>query len=395
MHTPLVLAGIDRIHQFAHLLSGRLGLITGASGMTADGRTSIDALREKYDLRVLLAPEHGIHGVLGPGETVTGGIDPLSGLPVYSLFEDKIFSENTAEKDRVHMPPAAALAAVDTLVFDLQDVGSRYYTYASTLFYAMRAAGMAGKRLVVLDRPNPIGGTQVEGNTHREELFSFIGLTPVPIRHGMTLGELALYYRGEHGICCDLHVIPVSGWRRQMYYDETGLPFTPPSPNLPTMESVVVYNGTCMLEGTNVTVGRGTTTPFTLIGAPYIDPVQLAGEMNALGLPGLRFAPAWFRPEWGKHAHTGCAGVRLHVTDAKAVESVALGVQLVCTIRRLYPQQFAFTAPAAGKRWHIDLATGSDQLRTLPPDAAEKILADWAAQAQAFESVKAKYHLYE
>ena len=184
--------GVDRLEEAAGPLRGlRLGLITGASGMTADLHSSIDAVRQRFDLRVLLAPEHGIRGVLGPGETVGTQVDALSGLPAYSLFEDRIFSQDIAEKDRVYLPPRAALDAVDALVFDLQDVGSRYFTYASTLFYAMRACAAAGKRLIVLDRPNPIGGEILEGNCHTPELFSFIGLTPVPIRHGMTLGELA------------------------------------------------------------------------------------------------------------------------------------------------------------------------------------------------------------
>ena len=391
--TAAVRVGADRILEYPALFAGRLGLITGASGMTSDHRFTIDALREAYDLRVLLAPEHGIRGVLGPGETVHTHVDALSGLPAYSLFEDRIFSDDVKEKDRVHLPPAEALAQLDTLVFDLQDVGSRYYTYASTLFYSMRAAAATGKKLVVLDRPNPIGGVLVEGNTHTEELFSFIGLTPVPIRHGMTLGELALYYNGEHGLGCDLAVIPAENWTRDLYYDETGLPFTPPSPNLPTQESVVVYNGTCLLEGTTVSCGRGTTTPFTLIGAPFVQPVQLAQAMNALGLPGLNFAPAYFRPEWGKHAHQSCGGVRIHVTDEKAVRPVALGVWLICTLRQLFPVDFAFNPPASGKRWHIDLASGNTDLRDGVLGAPE-ILEKWEREAQAFLPIRQKYLLY-
>jgi uncharacterized protein YbbC (DUF1343 family) len=257
----------------------------------------------------------------------------------------------------------------------------------------MRAAAATGKKLVVLDRPNPIGGVLVEGNTHTEELFSFIGLTPVPIRHGMTLGELALYYNGEHGLGCDLAVIPAENWTRDMYYDETGLPFTPPSPNLPTQESVVVYNGTCLLEGTTVSCGRGTTTPFTLIGAPFVQPVRLAQAMNDLSLPGLKFAPAYFRPEWGKHAHQSCGGVRIHVTDEKAVRPVALGVWLICTLRQLFPADFAFNPPASGSRWHIDLSSGNTDLRDGVLSAPE-ILEKWEKEAQAFLPIRQKYLLY-
>ena len=386
--------GIDRVEEESGLLRGqRLGLITGASGISSALRADIDILQQAFDLRVLLAPEHGIRGVLGPGEPVGTHVDALSGLPAYSLFEDRIFSQDVADKDRVYLPPQAALDAVDVLVFDLQDAGSRYFTYASTLFYIMRAAALTGKRVVVLDRPNPIGGVILEGNCHREELFSFVGLTPVPIRHGMTMGELACYFNGEHGLGCDLRVVRLDGWRRERFYDETGLFFTPPSPNLPTLESVVVYNGTCLLEGTNVTVGRGTTTPFTLIGAPYIDPNRLADAMDALELPGLRFAPAFFRPEWGKHAHSSCGGVRIHVTDEKAVRAVALGVQLICTIRRLWPQEFAFTPPPVGTRWHIDLTSGSDELRSGILSAGE-IIAKWGAEAERWRPVHDRYALY-
>lgn len=394
--------GVDRLDEYAALFRGlRLGLITGASGLTSQLECSIDALRRRFDLRVLLAPEHGIRGVLGPGETVHTHVDALSGLPTYSLFEDRIFSDSAAERDRAYLPPAEALRAVDALVFDLQDAGSRYFTYASTLFYAMRACAASGKRLFVLDRPNPLGGLLREGNCHDPALFSFIGLTPVPIRHGMTLGELALYYNGEHHLGCDLCVIPLAGWRRGMLYPDTGLPFTPPSPNLPTMEAVTVYNGSCLLAGTNVSEGRGTTTPFTLIGAPFVPPQRLADALSAQPLPGLRFAPAFFCPAWGKYAGQSCAGVRIYVTDAAAVRAVAFGVRLVCTLRQLCKDQFAFTPPPAGsrsaspvgRRWHIDLASGSSQLRCAAPDP-EPILADWDAQAAAFAPLHAKYALY-
>ncbi len=264
-----VLTGIDRIDACRRVFGGaRLGLITSCSGLARNMKTSIDVLKEYFDLRLLFSPEHGVRGILAPGEKVSYHIDRFSGLPAYSLFEDLIYSGDSTAKDRAYLPPSEAMEQIDVMVFDIQDVGSRYYTYASTLFYAMRACAASKKKMVVLDRPNPIGGTVLEGNCHSKELLSFIGLTQIPIRHSWTMGEMAQYYNGEHRLGCDLQVIPVEGWNRSMYFEETGLPFVKPSPNLPTMDSVVVYNGTCLFAGTNVSEGRGTTTPFTRVGAP-------------------------------------------------------------------------------------------------------------------------------
>lgn len=390
--TP-VRAGVDRLDEYAGLFRGlRLGLITGASGMTSSLVSTIDAIRQRFDLRVLLAPEHGIRGVLGPGERVNDHIDSLSGLPAYSLFADRVFRKGA--NSAAWQPNAAVLRDIDAIVFDLQDAGSRYFTYASTLFSAMQAAAAHDKQVIVLDRPNPIGGLRLEGNCHSRRLLSFIGMTPVPIRHGMTLGELAGYFNAEHDLHCPLQVVRMDGWQRRMFYQDTGLPFTPPSPNLPTMEAVTVYNGSCLLAGTNVSEGRGTTTPFTLVGAPFVDPVRLAEEMEALSLPGLRFAPAFFRPAWGQYANTSCAGVRIHVTDPYAVRPVELGVWLISTLRRLWPRKFAFTPPADGENWHIDLASGSDELRKAAPEEAPAILEGWNRQAEAFGPIHDRYALY-
>ncbi|MEG0768062.1 MAG: DUF1343 domain-containing protein, partial [Clostridia bacterium] len=220
-----VQTGIDRIGAYRTLLSNkRLGLITGASGVGADLRSSVDILRAQYNVTALFAPEHGIRGELQPGQKVQTHVDRYSGLTAYSLFEDEMNASMGFDREAVFMPAKEALDQIDAMVFDLQDVGSRYYTFASTLFFAMKACARAGKECIVLDRPNPIGGVALEGNCHRPENFSFIGLTPVPIRHGMTMGEMARYYQGEHGIDCALHVIPMAGWRREMFFDETGLP---------------------------------------------------------------------------------------------------------------------------------------------------------------------------
>ena len=261
--------GIDRIADFSHILAGkRLGLVTGSSGIGRDYRSTIEILHEKYNLTTLFAPEHGVRGELQGGVQVNSHVDKHSGLPVYSLFSDECsIIDAKLLHNSLYMPSQEALDRVDAIVFDIQDVGSRYYTYPSTLFFVMKACAKAGKECIVLDRPNPIGGA-IEGNSHREENFSFIGLTKVPIRHGMTLGELALFYNGEYHLGCKLHVIPADGWNRSMYFEDTGLPFVCPSPNLPNQNAIILYNGICMLAGTNVTDARGTTRPFEQFGAP-------------------------------------------------------------------------------------------------------------------------------
>ncbi len=385
--------GIDRLDRCGRIFGkARLGLITGGSGISSGFQSTISILKKNFNLQVLLAPEHGIHGVLKPGEEVESRQDPLSGLPVYSLFRG---TWNLTEKSggSGYLPPKEAMDRLDMMVFDLQDVGSRYFTYPSTLFYAMRACASAGKKLVVLDRPNPIGGTQLEGNCHTPELFSFIGLTRMPIRHGWTIGELARYYNGQYHLDCNLEVVKMTGWMRDMFFDETGLPFVKPSPNLPTTDSIAVYNGTCLLAGTNVSDGRGTTTPFTTVGAPYIDPEVLSEKMNAVGLKGLKFSPALFMPAFSKYVDQICGGVQIHVLEPKRVRAVDLGIYLIRSIQELYPKDFAFTPPKAGDRYHIDLASGSGELRDGALTAG-RLARKWRKEAEAFRPIHDKYMLY-
>ena len=387
--------GIDRINEYGIkklFENKRIALISAASGVSSDYRYTIDIFREKFNVVSVLAPEHGPRGVLGPGEKVHNGVDRFTGLVTYSLFEDFYASDDENKKDGAYMPSSEALSGIDTVVFDMQDVGSRYFTYASTLFYTMKACGRRGLPLILLDRPNPIGG-KVEGCCSKPEYLSFIGLTPVPIRHGMTLGELARYYNGEFGLGCDLTAVELDGWRRDTYYDETGLPFVRPSPNLPTFESVCFYNGTCMLAGTNVSEGRGTTQPFSLIGAPFIDPIKLADKLNAdRSLYGVRFSPAFFIPHFSKYANQTCYGVRLHLTDKRALEPVLLGIKLIYTIRETFPE-FEFLKPSNGGRYHIDLSCGNTDLRTSPLSANE-LYEKWNGQAKEFKRDTEKYLLY-
>lgn len=396
----MVRIGIDRIEEapyHALFRSARIGLVTNASGLSPryGWRGTVEVMASHCNVTALFAPEHGVRGVLGPGEKVSHGVDALSGLPTYSLFEDMVFEAGAdgQRTDKAYMPAADMLRDIALLVFDMQDVGSRYFTYASTLFYTMRAAAAAGIPLVVADRPNPLGGEIVEGCRQDESCCSFIGLARVPIRHGLTMGELARYYNGAYGLGCDLTVVPMEGWSRDMLWQDCGLPFVKPSPNLPTPESILVYNGTCMLAGTNATEGRGTTTPFTTVGAPYINPLELADALDSLHLDGLRFSPAHFIPTFSKYQGEVCRGVDIHVTSPRAVRAVGLGLHLIRTLQELYPHDFAFREPPSGARWHIDLSTGNDTLRTTGKPAAE-IFSEWQTDAIAFQEETLRYRLY-
>jgi uncharacterized protein YbbC (DUF1343 family) len=311
-------------------------------------------------------------------------------------WEEEQKKDGTGKPDRetAYAPGGDALDNVDVLVFDMQDVGSRYFTYVSSMFYCMRTCGERGMPFVVLDRPNPLGG-DVEGNVLDPAYSSFIGLTEVPIRHGLTTGELASFYNDRYGLGCDLTVVPMTGWNRDMYWDDTGLPFVRPSPNLPTFESVLVYNGTCLFEGTNASTGRGTTVPFTTIGAEYIRPLELCDTLNAdPTLEGVRFSPAFFEPLFSKLCGKALYGVTIHVTDKRALRAVRLGVTMLRTIEKMYPE-FEYTAPSVeGGRWHIDLASGGTELRTSGKSAAE-LIGDWDRQSAAFSAQTEQYRLYE
>ena len=393
----MVLLGIDRIKEYdvRKLLSGkRLAVISSASGLGSSMRFPVDILNEEFDVRCILAPEHGPRGVAGPGEKISGGIDRFTGLPVYSLFEDFYSSADKTVTERAYSPSDEALSLTDMIVFDMQDVGSRYFTYVSTLFYVMRACGARGIPLTVLDRPNPIGGA-VEGCLPERKNLSFIGLTEVPIRHGMTVGELARFYNGRYGLNCELNVVTMSGWRRDMFWDDTSLPFVRPSPNLPTFDSVLLYNGTCMLAGTNVSEGRGTTLPFSMIGAGFIDPYAFIGELRKAELPGVDFSPAYFRPDFSKSAGETLYGVTIHVTDKRALQPVRLGVAVINTLRSMYPDDFIFTPPKTeGGRYHIDLSVGNSDLRSKDTDT-DAIINRWNEQARRFSAETEKYRLYE
>jgi len=312
----MVKVGLDRIEEkeFAPLFKNKkIGLIASCSGIsvTYGYQCAIDVMSKIYNVVALFAPEHGSRGVLGPGEKVKSSVDEITGIPSYSLYDDFVLAKDE-KVERGYVPQDNAMGDIDVMVFDMQDVGSRYYTYASTLYYTMKACAEKGLPLVVLDRPNPLGGEQIEGRRQGDDCLSFIGLCKVPIRHGLTMGELALFCNGYYHFGCDLTVVPLDGWTRDMYFDDTKLPYVKPSPNLPSFESVVVYNGTCLFAGTNVSEGRGTTTPFLTVGAPYINPVQLAEVLNKKNIEGVQFSPAFFRPNFSKYENEICGRRRYY-----------------------------------------------------------------------------------
>ena len=323
-----VLCGVDVLirDRFSSLGHGSVGLITNHTGLTVDGMATADVLAESslVPLKAFFGPEHGIRGAVD--EKVPDGKDPKTGLPVYSLYGER------------YEPTAEQLAGIDTLVFDIQDIGCRFYTYLSTLGHCLTAAAKHGKHFVVLDRPNPIGGVAVEGPIADRDALSFVAWHPIPVRHGMTLGELAQLIVAEKNLKVELTVVPCSGWKRSDHWDATGLTWTNPSPNMRSLTQATLYPGIGLLEFSNISVGRGTDTPFEWIGAPYLDPRRLASTLNEKNLPGIRFIPVHFTPEASKFAGELCGGVSFLVTDRQKLAPVRVGVELALTLRTLYPK---------------------------------------------------------
>ncbi len=353
-----VRAGIDRLLESPWPVAGkRVGLITNQSGVTADGVPTWRALRGAANVRLvrLFGPEHGLAGGAVYMEAVGASIHNLSGLPVVSLYG------KTAESLK---PRREDLADLEAIVFDVADVGSRYYTYIWTMLLAMEACAHSRLRFVVCDRPNPIGGA-VEGAPQSTGFLTFVGLHPIPVRHGMTAGELARLFAAERRLDLDLVVCPARGWSRDVPFAATGLPWVAPSPNMPTPDTALVYPGMCLLEGTNLSEGRGTTRPFELFGAPWLDASALAEALNALAMPGVSFLPAEFRPMFDKHAGTSCQGALLRVTDPGTFRPFQTGLRILETARRLAPLEFHWrTEPYEfDDRPAIDLLTGSPRFR--------------------------------
>lgn len=389
-----VATGLDRFitgeaSEASGLRNRRLGLIAHPASVTSDLIHSADAIRAAgYDLRALFGPQHGARGEKQDNMIESDHyLDPVTGLPVHSLYGE------------VRKPAPAMLAGLDALLFDLQDVGVRVYTFVWTMALAMEACAEADIRFVVLDRPNPIGGIRREGPLLRPGYESFVGLHPVPLRHGLTCGEMARWLNEERGIGCDLTVIPCEGWRRSMLWSDTGLPWVMPSPNLPTPDSCVVYPGMVLLEGTNLSEGRGTTRPFEIFGAPWLDPAALTARLNEARLPGVHFRPCHFEPTFQKHAGHLCGGAQLHVTDPGAFEPVRTAVEILVAAHALAPHDFAWRQPPyeyEGTLPPIDILWGHSGLREGVQEGvtADAILKAAEADLETFGQSVEPYLLY-
>ena len=361
LRAPVVTSGLEVfLAERAPAFEGlRLGLIANAA--TVDSRFASAARRiaadRKLTLAALFGPEHGVLGGAQDMIEVSGETDPVRGLPVHSLYGD---SEASLR------PTPAMLDGIDVLVADLQDVGSRYYTFAATIAMALEEIAPRGGRVVVLDRPNPIGGARVEGPGLAHAMRSFVGHIDVPIRHGLTIAELLTAHARRLGITGALEVAPMRGWRRAMDFEATGLPWIPPSPNMPTVDTAVVYPGACLVEATNLSEGRGTTRPFEWIGAPWLDGERLSTELAKEALPGVVFRPIAFVPQFQKWAGKRCGGVALHVTDRETFLPVRTGLALLAAARRLHPGDFAWRSEPyefVSDRLAIDLLTGGSAVR--------------------------------
>ena len=381
-----VKAGIDVLLRSPgeHLGGSKVGLITNPTGVTGDLVSTIDALNghPMVNLKAVFGPEHGARGDIQDGLPVESRVDAATGLPVYSLYGD------------VRKPTPEMLEEVDALVFDIQDAGARFYTYASTLTHALEAAAENGVSLAVLDRPNPVNGVDVEGGILKPGFASFVGLHPIPIRHGLTIGELARLANEDIG--AELQVVTMEGWERGMWFDETRLPWVQPSPNLPTPDTATVYPGTCLFEGVNVSEGRGTTRPFEYIGTPWIDGAMWAKALNGLGLGGVRFRACHFTPTFDKYHGEACRGVQVHVTDRDAYRPVETGLHMLSTALGLWPHEFQWLPPRDDGRRHFDLLAGSDKIRADlgRGEAVEEIVDGWRDGLEAYVERSEEFLLY-
>ncbi len=378
--------GSERLIESGALDRAAVGLVCNPASVDNRFRHVADRLTGR--LAAIFGPQHGFRSDVQENMIETGhGRDDRRRVPVYSLYSE------TRE------PTAEMLRGVDALVIDLQDVGTRIYTYIYTMANCLRAARKHRVKAIVCDRPNPIGGHAVEGPMLARGFESFVGQYPIPMRHGMTIGELARLFNEAFGIGADLDVVTMEGWSRDVYYDATGLPWVLPSPNLPTLDSAMVYPGTVLFEGTNVSEGRGTTKPFELVGAPWVSAERFADGLNALDLPGVHFRPACFEPTFHKHAKTGCGGCQIHVTDRARFRAVETGVALMAGFRAADPASFRWRQPPyeyEHEQMPIDILAGSTDLREEIErgTSARQIAESWTPAVAGFEPLRQRYLLY-
>ena len=373
------------------LKGARAGLLVHPASVNGRLEHAFDCLIKsgKIELKALFGPQHGIRGETQDNMIEWEGFrDKKTGLPVYSLY------------GQTRKPHPSMLRDIDVMVIDMQDVGSRYYTFIWTMELCMQACNETGKSVVVLDRPNPLAGIHTEGPVLDMNYTSFVGRRPMPVRHGMTIGEIGSYLKNEFYPSLDFHIVPMKGWERKMWFDETGLPWVMPSPNMPTLETAVVYPGMCLLEATNLSEGRGTTRPFEIFGAPYVDPDVLLKKLNAFKLAGVIFRPMYFQPTFQKHAGELCGGAQIHVINREKYRPFKAGVAIIKAVHDLYPDHFEWKQPPyeyVTDRLPVDILAGTDRLRNdIERGRSLNGLEDWwKAQCLEFnKKVRKKYLIY-
>jgi uncharacterized protein YbbC (DUF1343 family) len=387
-----VVPGLERLldQDLERIAGKRIGLIANPTSIDRAFRHAIDLLhgRAEVELAVLFGPEHGLRSTAQDLIEMPDATDPKTGLLVRSLYGP------------TRVPTKAMLAGLDAVLFDIQDVGSRYYTYVWTMAHAMEACARDGVEMIVLDRPNPIGGHLVEGNLIEASHQSFVGLYSLPNRHGMTAGEIARLVNAEYGIECKLTIVAMEGWRRSQWFDQTGLPWVLPSPNMPTLDTAIVYPGGCLIEGTNLSEGRGTTRPFEIIGAAWMDGEKLARELAKEELPGVVFRPLSFQPTFQKFAGQVCGGIQQHVVDRESYRPVRTGYAVISWARRLWPDRFSWRPPPYEyelERPAIDILAGNSRIRELIDQDAplSEIESSWQVDLGHFKRVRERYLIYE
>ncbi len=391
-------AGLDVFKEKSKLIKGKkVGLIANQSSITSDFRYSFEILQEmeNSELLALFSPEHGFYGseqdMVPVDQQYLKRNDGESSLPIVSLY---------GEKDGTLKPLKKDIEPLDVLIFDLQDIGARYYTFIYTMSYCMEACAEFKKKMIVLDRPNPINGIQIEGPVLQKDFSSFVGRYPIPPRHGMTVGELAQFFNRSFSIGCELEVIAMQGWKREMWFDETGLPWIPPSPNIPTLDTANVYPGTCLVEGTNLSEGRGTCRPFEWIGAPWIQSSHFAEALNNQKIPGVHFRPIIFTPKFHKWKEQQCEGIQIHVADRNNFAPFLTGVAIISLAFKLYPDQFRWREEPyefVSDRLAFDLLAGSDTLRKQIVEKLplSQIALSWNDDCKKFKETRKEYLLYD
>ena len=385
-----VRTGLDELLARPSRIKGaRVGLIANPTAVTGDLTHAALHLKSLKGTKLvaLFGPEHGVFANAQDLEEVGDLKDPRTGLKVFSLYGE------------TRIPTPKMLLGIDTLIFDIQDVGSRYYTFIYTMLHAMQACAAHGVRLIVLDRPNPIGGVGVQGNVLDPRFLSFVGMHPLAVRHGMTVGELALMFADELDLALDLEIVPMKNYRRAMDYEDTGLPWVLPSPNMPTVDTAYVYPGGCLIEGTNLSEGRGTTRPFHLVGAPWLDPWKLAEDLTRADLFGLGFRPCYFTPTFHKHAGQLCGGVEVHITDRRKVDAFYAYLVMIEKARAQNKAKFAWRKPPYEYEFvkpPIDILCGTSDVREAIEAGrpVRRFKEQFDSEAKAFEVIRRPYLMY-